>query len=102
MIQSGLPLLGLRAINAEAFRSTQGGGSTAVPSRFRQQHASVLEQRVAAVEQQLAASRDQALPHTSGILVTAIGQGLEDSAVYSQLRDRKTGTEVVTVREGAP
>jgi len=100
MIQSGLPLLGLRTVNAEAFRSTRGGGSRAVPQRDRQQHASALDQRVTAVEQQLAASRDRALPHTSGMLVTAIGHGLEDNAVYEQLRDRKTGTDVVTVREG--
>src|SRR5580698_4667254 len=100
MIQSGLPLLSLRTVNTEVFRSTRRGSTGAVPLRDRQQHASTLTQRVTAVEQQLTASRDQALPHTSGMLVTAIGQGLEDSAVYGQLRDRKTGTDVVTVRDG--
>jgi hypothetical protein len=100
MIQGGLPLLGLRTVNAEVFRSTRRRNTGAVPPRDRQQHASALTQRVTATEQQLAASRDRALPHTSGMLVTAIGQGLEDSAVYGQLRDRKTGTDVVTVRDG--
>jgi hypothetical protein len=51
------------------------------------------------VEQQLSAARDQVLSHASGVLVTAIGAGLEEKKVYSQLRDRKSGTDVVTVRE---
>jgi subtilase family protein len=54
---------------------------------------------LAAVELQLAAVRSP-LAHTSGALVTAIGQGLEEKTVSRQLRDRKTGSEVVTVREG--
>lgn len=100
LIQNGLPLLGLRTVSAEAFRSTQGGGSrTALPLRDRQQHAADLTRQVTAVEQQLAASRGQALPHASGMLVTAAGQGLEDSQVYGQLRDRRSGADVVTVRE---
>src|SRR6185437_12410013 len=56
--------------------------------------------RLTAVEQQLAAARDQMLPHEPGMLVTAVGLGLEDSSVNKQLRDRKSGTDVVTVREG--
>jgi hypothetical protein len=71
-----------------------------MPTRARRQHASDLSQRLTAVEQQLMAVRDQLLPHASGMLVTAIGSGLEDRSVNKQLRDRKTGTDVVTVREG--
>jgi hypothetical protein len=73
--------------------------SRAIPVRDRQQHASILDQRVAAVERQLAAVRDQAVPHASGSLVTAVGEGLDESNVSSQLRDKKTGTAVVTVRD---
>jgi subtilisin family serine protease len=100
LIQNGLPLLGLRNVSAEAYQSTSRSGRSPVPPRDRQQHASVLAQRVAAVEQQLAAARGQALPHASGILVTAVGPGLEDGSVNRQLRDRKSGTDVVTIREG--
>jgi hypothetical protein len=100
LIQTGLPLLGLRNVSAEAYRSTGGPRRPPAPPRDRQQHASDLARRLAAVEQQLAAARDEALPHASGMLITAIGPGLEDSAVNRQLRDRKTGTDVVTVREG--
>lgn len=101
MIQNGLPLLGLRIVRPEAFRSAQGGGSSAaVPVRDRQQHAAVLNQRVAEVERELSIVRDRALPGTSGALVAAIGPGLEESKVNKQLRDRATGTDVVTVREG--
>jgi hypothetical protein len=101
LIQNGLPLLGLRVVRPEAFWSTQGGGSSAtVPVRDRQQHAAVLNQRVTEVERDLSIARDQALPGTSGALVTAIGPGLEESKVNKQLRDRATGTDVVTVREG--
>jgi len=71
-----------------------------VPERNRQQHSAVLEQHIARVEQQLAAMRGQALPHASGMLITAIGQELDEAAVSRQLRDAKSGTEVVTVREG--
>lgn len=99
LIQHGLPLLELRAGEAEAFRSTRGGGSRALPPRDRQQHATLLEQRLKAVERQLVAARGQSLPHASGGLVTAVGQGIEDSTVSRQLRDKRTGTEVVTVRE---
>jgi len=100
LIQTGLPLLGLRSVSAEAYRSTGGPRRPPAPPRDRQQHASDLARRLAAVEQQLATARDEALPHASGMLVTAIGPGLEDSSVNRQLRDRKTGTDVVTVREG--
>ncbi len=48
----------------------------------------------------MATVRDEVLPHASGMLVTAVGPGMEDNTVYTQLRDRKTGTDVVTVREG--
>ncbi len=71
-----------------------------VPPRDRQQHASVLAQRVADVERQLSAARDQLLPHASGMLVTAAGQDLNDASISRQLRDARSGTEVVTVREG--
>ena len=82
-------------------RSTQGGGSSGtVPVRDRQQHAAVLNERVAEVERELSIARDQALPGTSGALVAAIGPGLEESKVDEQLQDKATGTDVVTVREG--
>ncbi len=100
LIQNGLPLLGLRNVSAEAYCATGSPRRPPVPPRDRQQHASVLTQRLTVVERQLAAARDEVLPHDSGMLVTAAGPGLEDSAVNRQLRDRNSGTEVVTVREG--
>lgn len=99
LIENGLPLLGLRIARAEAFQSTQRGGTPAIPARERRQHASNLGRQVAEVERQLAATRDQAVPHASGVLVTAAGDGLDDSRISRQLRDTKTGTEVVTVRD---
>lgn len=100
MIENGLPLLNLRAANAEGYRSVGSPRLPPVPTRDRREHASFLALRVAEVEQQLAAVRDHVLQHASGILVTAIGQNLENSKVNGQLRDRSTGTDVVTVREG--
>ena len=100
MIQYGLPLLTLRAASTESFRSTSRKILGPVPSRDRQQHAAALVRRVAAVEQQLTAARDQTLLHASGILVTAVGQDLDEASISRQLRDRKSGTEVVTVRQG--
>jgi hypothetical protein len=67
--------------------------------RDRQQHASTLDQHAAAVERQIAAVRDQSVPHASGSLVTAVGKGLDESKVSSQLRDKKTGVEVVAVHD---
>jgi Subtilase family len=100
LIQNGLPLLSLRAANAEGYRSVGTPRLPPVPSRNRGQHASFLALRVAEVEQQLAAVRDQVLPHGSGMLITAVGQDLENSKVNGQLRDRASGTDVVTAREG--
>lgn len=100
LIQNGLPLLTLRSVSAEAYRGTGGPRRAPAPARDRQQHAADLARRLAAVEQQLATARDQVLPHAAGMLVTAIGPGLEDISVNKQLRDRKSGTDVVTVREG--
>ena len=100
MIQNGLPLLRLRDASTEAFQSTSRKILAPVPARDRQQHSSVLDQHVASVEQQLAAVRGQALPHASGMLVTAVGQDLEETSVNRQLRDARSGTEVVSVREG--
>jgi len=100
LIQNGLPLLGLRNVSAEAYRSSGSPRRPAPPPRDRHQHASDLAERLAAAEQQIAAVNNEILPHASGMLVTAVGPGLEDSAVNRQLRDRKSGAEVVTVREG--
>jgi hypothetical protein len=100
LIQRGLPLLNLSAASAEGFQNVGSPRRPPVPSRDRQQHASFLAGRVATVERQLAAATERPVSHASGILVTAAGPGLEDSKVNAQLRDRETGTEVVTVREG--
>jgi len=100
LIQNGLPLLSLRAASAEFFQSTSRKILDPAPQRDRQQHAAVLAQRVADVEQQLSAVRGQVLPHASGMLVTAVGQDLDEASISQQLRDRRSGTEVVTVREG--
>lgn len=99
LIRNGLPLLGLRSARAEVFQSTQRGGVRAMPVRDRQRHASALSLRVTEIERELAETRDQAVPHASGSLVAAIGEGLDDSSVSRQLRDRETGTDVVAVRE---
>src|SRR6266545_1190110 len=93
LIQHGLPLLTLGAASTESFQSTSRKILGPVPSRDRRQHASALTRRVADVEQQLAAAQDQTLPHASGILVTAIGQDLDEPSVSRQLRDRRSGTE---------
>jgi hypothetical protein len=101
LIESGLPLLGLRVTRPEAFRSPQGGGSSgSLPERDRQNHAAVLNRRVRDVELALAAARSQALPGMTGGLVTAIGPGLEDEAINKQLTNKKIGNQVVTVRDG--
>jgi len=100
LIQNGLPLLSLRAASAEFFQSTSRKILDPAPQRDRQQHAAVLAQRVADVEQQLSAVRGQVLPHASGMLVTAVGQDLDEASISQQLRDKRSGTEVVTVREG--
>lgn len=100
MIRTDLPLLSLSAASAEGFQNVGSPRRPLAPPRDRQQHASFLAQRVAAVEQQLGAARERALPHGPGMLITAVGPGLDDSKVNAQLRDRETGTEVVTVREG--
>lgn len=100
MIETGLPLLSLNAASIESFASTRRKVLAPPPSRDRQQHASALAQRVAEVEQLMAASHDLALPHASGVLITAVGQDIDDAQISRQLRDRKSKTEVVTVRDG--
>lgn len=100
MIRTDLALLGLSNVTAEAFRNVGSSRLPPAPPRDRRQHASDLTERLEAAVQQLSAARDRVLPGASGMLVTAAGPGLEDSAVNRQLRDRRSGTEVVTVREG--
>jgi Subtilase family len=71
-----------------------------MPERDRPRHAADLGRHVTEVERLLSDVRQQALPGASGALVTAVGQGLDEHEVNKQLRDRATGTDVVTVREG--
>ncbi len=100
MIRTGLPLLSLNAARTEPFRSTSRKILPAAPPRDRQQHAAALALRVTEIERRMSAARTEVLPHASGSLVTAIGQDLDDSSISRQLRDRRSGTEVVAVRDG--
>lgn len=88
-------------MHPEAYRNVQGGRDRAsLPERDRTRHAADLGRNVTEVERLLSEIREQALPGTSGALVTAIGQKLDEREVNKQLRDRATGTDVVTVRDG--